>query len=93
MQFACILRYPLAMAIIQVRDVSAKTHKRLQTKAKKDGKSLSEYLRKELEVLADQLTIDEWLDRVESREPVSGFDAAETIREARAEREAQLDSR
>ena len=88
-----MLRYSLAMAIIQVRGVSASTHKRLRAKAKKEGKSLTEYLRVELEQLAEQPSIEDWLDRVESREPVSGESGAESIRAVRAERESQLDSR
>jgi antitoxin FitA len=81
------------MSTIQVRGVSARAHKRLKSRAKSEGKSLSEYLRKELEQLAEQPSLDEWLDRVASREPVEGVDAAADIRAARAEREAQLDSR
>ncbi len=78
------------MAIIQVRGVSARAHKQLKAKAGKDGKSLSEYLRSELENLADQPTIDEWLDRVASRAPVRGEGAADAVRAARAERERDL---
>jgi len=81
------------MSIIQVRGISPRTHKRLKAKAGKEGKSLTEYLRGELELLAEQPSIEDWLERIASREPVAGVDAAETIREARAEREAQLDSR
>ena len=82
-----------SMSIIQVRGISAGTHKRLKAKARKEGKSLSEYLREELELLADQPSLDDWLDRIASREPVEGVDAAKEIRAARAEREAQLDRR
>ncbi len=81
------------MAIIQVRGVSTRTHKRLRAKAKDEGKSLSEYLRGELELLGEQPTIEAWLARVESREPVGGETGAESIRAVRAERESQLDSR
>jgi hypothetical protein len=89
MQYACICRYPWSMAIIQVRSVSARTHKQLKAKAGKEGKSLSEYLRGELENLAEQPTLDEWLDRVASREPVKGEGGAAAIRAARAAREAR----
>jgi antitoxin FitA len=79
------------MSIIQVRGVSARTHRRLKAKARREGKSLAEYLRGELDNLATQPTLDEWLDRVASREPVRGESAAESIRAARAERDRQLD--
>ena len=81
------------MSIIQVRGVSARTHKRLKVKAGKEGMSLSEYLRREMEQLAEQPTIEEWLDRVASREPVHGESGAAAIRAARAERDRELDRR
>jgi antitoxin FitA len=77
------------MSIIQVRGVSARAHKRLKAKAGKEGKSLSEYLRIELEQLAEQPTIEEMLDRVASREPVMGEGGAAAIRAERAKREAR----
>jgi hypothetical protein len=77
------------MSIIQVRGISARAHKRLKTKAGKEGKSLSEYLRVELENLAEQPTLDEMLARVASREPVKGEGGAAAVRAGRAEREAR----
>jgi antitoxin FitA len=74
------------MSIIQVRGISARAHKRLKTKAGKEGKSLSEYLRVELENLAEQPTLDEWLDTVASRRPVGGESGSEAVRAGRAER-------
>ena len=81
------------MAIIQVRGVSTRTLRRLKAKARKEGKSLAEYVRGELDNLAQQPTLDEWLDEVASREPVRGVSAAEEIRAARAERDRELDRR
>jgi antitoxin FitA len=81
------------MSIIQVRGVSVRAHKKLKAKAGREGKSLSEYLRTELEQLAEQPTIDEWLERVGSRTPVRGVSGAEAVRAARAEREAELKGR
>ncbi len=81
------------MAIIQVRGVSAKAHRRLKGKARKEGRSLSEYLRRELEDLAQQQSLEEVLDRVASREPVGGESGADLVRAAREEREAELDAR
>jgi hypothetical protein len=79
------------MSIIQVRGVSARAHKRLKSRAKSEGKSLSEYLREELERLAELPSLEEALERIASREPVGGEGAAADIRAARAERDAQLD--
>jgi antitoxin FitA len=83
----------VSMPIIQVRGISAKAHRRLKAKASKEGKSLSEYLRGELEHLAEQPSLDDWLERVASREPVPGVSAAEDIRAAREEHDARLDRR
>ncbi len=77
------------MSIIQVRGVSARTHRRLKVKAKKEGKNLSEFLRSELEELAEQPTLEEMLARVASREPVKGEGGAAAVRAGRAEREAR----
>jgi hypothetical protein len=74
------------MAIIQVRGISAGAQRRLKARAKREGKSLSEYLRSELEDLAKQPSLDEWLDRVASRKPVGGVSGAEAVRAGRAER-------
>jgi plasmid stability protein len=77
------------MAIIQIRGVSEDAHKRLKARAALEGKSLSEYLRIEIEELAALPTLDEILDRVAGREPVGGEPAAEALRRVRAEREAR----
>lgn len=77
------------MSIIQVRGISARTHKRLKAKAGRDGKSLSEYLRAELEQLADLPTLEEALARVASRKPVGGEAGAAAVRAGRAERDAR----
>jgi antitoxin FitA len=79
------------MGVIQVRGVSETAHERLRVKAAEEGLSLSEYLRRELEALAGTLTWSEWLERARSREPVEGVSGAELIREAREERERQLE--
>jgi antitoxin FitA len=77
------------VSIIQVRGISPRAHRRLKAKARKEGKSLSEYLRTELEQIAEQPTIEEMLTRVASREPVKGEGGAAAVRAGRAEREAR----
>ena len=86
-----MLLYPEHMSTIQVRGISANAHRRLKARAKSEGKSLTEYLREELERLAELPSLEEMLARVASREPVGGEGAAADIRAARAEREARLD--
>ena len=74
------------MGMIQIRGVSDQAHRRLKARAALEGKSLSEYLRLEIEQLAAMPTLDEMLERVAEHEPVGGDSAAEVIR---AEREAR----
>ena len=76
------------MALVQVRGLSDEAHRRLKARAAMEGRSLSEYLRLELEQLAAVPTVDEMLDRVAAREPVPGEPAAESIRAERARRGA-----
>jgi plasmid stability protein len=79
------------MAMIQVRGVSDEAHRRLKARAALNGQSLSEYLRLELERIAELPTMEEMLDRVARDAPVELSEpAAETIRRAREERDAEL---
>jgi hypothetical protein len=75
------------MALVQVRGVSAGAHRRLKRRAADRGQSLSEYLRTELEELAEHPTVDEVAKRIAKLEPVGGETGAEAVRAARAERE------
>jgi antitoxin FitA len=74
------------MALIQIRGVSDAAHRRLKERAAREGKSLSEYLRVELEHLAELPSIDEVLARVEGREVVGGEPAARSLARERARR-------
>lgn len=79
----------LSMGMIQIRGVSDQAHRRLKARAALEGKSLSEYLRLEIEQLAAMPTLDEMLERVAEREPVGGDSAAEVIRVEREARDAK----
>ena len=58
--------YPRLMAkTLQVRDLSDDVHARLLARARAAGMSLSEYLRRQLTVLAVQPTVDEVFRRAE----------------------------
>ena len=77
------MRYAFAVVMVQVRGVSDAAHRRLKARAALEGKSLSEYLRLELEELAALPSVEEMLERVGTREPVGGEPAAESIRAER----------
>ncbi len=75
------------MALVQVRGVSEGTHRRLKRRAASRGQSLSEYLRSELEELAERPTVEEMAKRIAKLEPVGGETGAEAVRAGREERE------
>jgi hypothetical protein len=52
---------------ITIRDVSKETRDVLKARAARQGKSMQEYLRGELEQMAARPTMDEVLDRIRAR--------------------------
>jgi antitoxin FitA len=79
------------MSMIQVRGVSDQAHRRLKARAALEGRSLSEYLRLELERIAALPTMEEMIERVAAREPVDLEESAtEVLRRERRSRDAQL---
>ena len=74
--------------LIQIRDVREDVHRTLKARAAREGVSLSEYLRTELERVASAPTPAELLARLQTREPVtpaeSAADALRSIRDDRA---------
>jgi plasmid stability protein len=80
--------------MVQIRGVSEEAHRRLKARAALEGKSLSEYLRLELEHIAALPTMQEMIERVAARDPVDlGEPAADIIRRERQAREAERDQR
>lgn len=80
------------MPHVQIRNVPPKVHATLKKRAKKKGLSLSEYLLQEVTELAEQPTLDEALERIRKRPRVAlESDPAELLREAREERDAQIE--
>ena len=55
---------------VQVRDVPDDVHEVLRVRAARAGISLSEYLRREVSLLARRPSMDEFLAQVSSRAPV-----------------------
>jgi plasmid stability protein len=72
------------MPMIQIRNVGPEVHRKLKAKAAMEGMSLSDFLRKEVELLADQPSMDELMARIASRpDTTSPLTVAEMIRELR----------
>jgi plasmid stability protein len=56
--------------LIQVRNVPDDVHRALKARAAREGLSLSEYLRTELQRVAEAPTAEELLARLQARKPV-----------------------
>ncbi|MGH9415809.1 MAG: FitA-like ribbon-helix-helix domain-containing protein [Terriglobales bacterium] len=70
--------------MVQIRNMPDALHRKLRTRAAADGRSLSEYLLRELKKLAAQPTMEEWLERAAQLPRVHGnIDYAKLIREDR----------
>ena len=73
--------------MIQVRDVPESLHGTLKSRAAREGMSLSDFIKKELERVAERPTMREWLERTHQAKPISlKRGAAQVIREMRDER-------
>lgn len=79
------------MVTVQIRGVSTTAHRRLKARAAWEGKTLSEYLRAEIEDLAELPTIEEIAKRIASHSPVGGMPGAEAVRAGRRDRPPRLD--
>jgi plasmid stability protein len=70
--------------MIQIRNVPIRIHRILKARAALSGMSLSDYVLADLQRSVAQPTREEWLARLESREPVSlPVSAAELVRAER----------
>jgi len=75
------------MPTVQSRDVSEATLRRLKARAAEEGVSLSVYLARELDRIAERPTLSEMAERLRARAPTRLADASrEALREGRAER-------
>jgi plasmid stability protein len=73
--------------MIQVRDVPDDVHRTLKTRAAREGMSLSDFLKRELERVAERPTMREWLERTQQTKPIpSKKTAAQVLRELRDSR-------
>ena len=73
--------------MIQIRNVPESIHRTLKSRAALAGMSLSDYLLKELRLLAERPTMEEMRKRLQQREPVvlteSAADAVRAERDSR----------
>jgi plasmid stability protein len=70
--------------MIQVRDVPEQVHSTLKARAAREGMSLSDYIKRELERTAERPTMREWLEHTEQTKPIPAKrSAAEVLRELR----------
>jgi antitoxin FitA len=70
--------------MIQIRDVPAQLHGELKARAAREGMSLSDYLKRELERLVERPTMREWLELTRHSKPIAvKMSAAQALRELR----------
>ncbi|MBV9396893.1 MAG: hypothetical protein JO062_02880 [Bryobacterales bacterium] len=73
--------------MIQVRDVPEEVHRTLKARAAREGMSLSDFIKKELEYATQRPTMREWLDQARLSRPIrSKKTAAQLVRELRDSR-------
>jgi plasmid stability protein len=73
--------------MIQVRDVPNAVHSTLKSRAAREGMSLSDFIKRELQRVAERPTMQEWLENTRRMKPISAKKtAAQIIRELRDER-------
>lgn len=70
--------------MIQVRDVPEHVHSTLKARAAREGMSLSDFIKRELERTAERPSMREWLERTQQAKPISTKrTAAHAVRELR----------
>jgi antitoxin FitA len=83
--------------MIQIRHVPEDVHRRLKERARREGMSLSDYLRRELLLLSEQLTWEELFEELDrenrSFDGLEGVDTVALIRQGREERDRELTGR
>ena len=73
--------------MIQIRDVPDDVHGILKARAAREGMSLSDFLKREVQRTAARPSMQEWLDRAQQAKPISSKTSpARAIRELRESR-------
>ena len=89
----CTCNHVHYMKMLQIRNVPDDLHRALKERAAREGTTMSELVLRELPRVAYKPSHDEVMARILSRSPVGGPPAAELIREAREERDRELERR
>jgi plasmid stability protein len=80
--------------MIQIRNVPDKIHRTLKARAAQAGMSLSEYLLREVKKVAERPTVEELIERIRKRGPLTqDVSGADLVREGREERDRELEAR
>ena len=79
------------MGAIQVKNVPDDLHDRLRGRAHAEGMTIGQYVMRVIERDLSLPSRREWFASLRELEPVEGVDAAQAVREGRAEREERLD--
>ncbi len=78
---------PAPTKMIQVRDVPTQVHHTLKARAAREGMSLSDFVKRELERIVERPTMREWLARTKEMRPIPAKQtAAQIVRELRESR-------
>ena len=82
---SCTCLYAISMSrMIQIRDVPEQIHGTLKARAAREGMSLSDFLKRELEHTVERPTLREWLEGVQQMKPIlAKRSAAKIIRDLR----------
>jgi plasmid stability protein len=73
--------------MVQIRDVPEQVHSTLKARAAREGMSLSDFIKRELEMIAERPAMREWLEQTQQFKPISTRrSATQVIRELRDER-------
>jgi len=82
----CLYAYHMSK-MIQVRDVPEQLHGTLKARAAREGMSLSDFIKRELERTAERPTMREWLERTQQAKPIpTKRSAAQILRQLRESR-------
>ena len=70
--------------MIQIRDVPEQVHGTLKERAAREGMSLSDFIKRELERTAERPSMKEWLESTQQAKPIrTKRSAAQLVRELR----------
>ena len=80
----CLYVGNMPTKMIQVRDVPEQLHSTLKARAAGEGMSLSDFIKRELEHIAERPTMREWIEMMRRVKPISTKrSGAQIIRELR----------